>query len=162
MLEIFLPFVKQILSFGGYKLSDIAKKYRQDLLTAFKDLPNQKFVLIPSLVELAKKHPGKLLMDDTENPKYGLKHVAQKLKNRSTKAVRSGYKIVLFLWDTGTYRFPIGFALCHQQSPTPSELALIGLSLLRNQYKLVPEWVLGDAGYETDDFQTLRVVSKRP
>lgn len=151
MIEIFFPFIKQILSFCGYKLSDISRKYYTDLLTAFQDLPCQQFVMIPSLIELAKQYPGKLLIDDTDNPKYGLKNFSLNLKNRSTGAVRTGYKIVLFLWQTETFRIPIGFALCHQESPTPSQLAIIGLSLLRNRYSLVPEWVLADAGYETDE-----------
>lgn len=151
MINIFLPFIKQILSFCGYKITDIPARYYQELLTAFKDLPHQDFVLIPSLVELAISFPGKLLIDDTNNPKYGLKAFALKLKNLSTGAHHSGYKIVLFLWQTEIFRIPIGFALCHSQSPTPSELALKGLSLLRNHYKMVPEMVLADAGYETDE-----------
>lgn len=155
MIEIFLPFIKQILSFCGYKITEIPQKYRRELLTALKELTKHQVVMIPGMIELAKSFPGKLLIDDTNNPKFGLKAFAMKLKILSTGANRLGYKIVLFLWQTKNFRIPIGFALCHSQSPTPSQLALMGLSQLRNRFNLVPELVLGDAGYETDDIAKL-------
>src|SRR3989304_9719208 len=151
MIEIFLPFIKQVLSFCGFKPSQLPKKYYRDLLTALHDLPEQPVVMIPSLIQLVQAYPGLLIIDDTSNPKYGLKGFLKILKNHATQAKFKGYKILVFLWQIGEARIPIGFALCHEQSPKPAELALTGVSQLRNHYRLKPLWVLGGAGFCTDE-----------
>lgn len=151
MIEIFLPFIKQVLSYCGFKPSELPKKYYRDLVTAFQDLLEQEVVMIPTLIELIKAFPGFLIIDDTSNPKYGLKGFLKSLKNYSTQANFMGYKILVFLWQVGELRIPIGFALCHEQSPKPEELTLIGLSKLRNHHGLKPLWTLGDAAFSTDE-----------
>jgi hypothetical protein len=91
-----------------------------------------------------------LIIDDTNNQKYGLKNWARKLKNLKTSGYESGYKILLFLWQTGSYRIPIGFALWHKESPSLNDLALQGLGVLRNTFKLKPKVVLADGFYSSD------------
>ena len=151
MIEIFLPFVNQLLSYCGFKPSQLPAKYYRDLVTAFCDLPNQQVILIPSLVALAQACPGRLIIDDTGNPKYGLKPFLQSLKNHATGQYFKGYRVLMFLWKAGNLRIPIGFALCHAQSLKPQELSLKGLSILRNHYHLKPLMVLGDAAFSTDE-----------
>ncbi len=103
------------------------------------------------MVELAKASPGYLVIDDTDNPKYGLKHLARKLKILTNSGYRDGYKIVLFLWvmpEVG--RFPLGFALWHKGTATIAQLALEGMSLLRNRFDMKPKGLLADGLYSTD------------
>lgn len=59
-------------------------------------------------------------------------------------------KIVLFLWQVGDYRIPIGFGLWHKGSGSVCDLALAGISRLRNEFKLKPEVVLADGEYCAD------------
>jgi hypothetical protein len=143
-------FIKQILSFGNFRITDIPAKAKQELLTAFKNLKRIDTVFIPELIKLAKKYPGKLIIDSSDNPKYGLKHICRKLKNLKTSGYHSGFKIVLFLWQVGEYRIPIGFGLWHKQSGSVCDLALAGISRLRNEFKLKPEVVLADGEYCAD------------
>ena len=119
MIQALRLFAKQILSFGGFKASRIPHKIHQELLTAFSRVLAQDVVIIEPLVELAKRMgKGRLILDDTANPKYGLKHWARKLKIIGTSGYEHGYKILLFLWECGGYRIPLGFALwTRKQSP---------------------------------------------
>ena len=73
---------------GGYreriensKMPDEVKK------KALSELKKKDIVLIPQFIRLAKKTKGRLIIDDTNYPKYGLKTHARKLKNLKT----SGY-----------------------------------------------------------------------
>jgi hypothetical protein len=155
MLNIFGIFINKILSFGNLKISDIPKKAYEELMTAFESLKTDQIIFIPSLIKLCIKIGGKLIIDDTGNKKYGLKYWARKQKDLKTGGYFWGYKIVLFLWDTGKQRFPIGFALWHKDSDSLNELAYAGISKLRNEYKLKPEVVLADGGYSTDRLEKL-------
>jgi hypothetical protein len=152
MLSLFAVIVQHILLSNGLKMNTLPAKYYRDLLTAAERLPKEPIVIIESLVELAKIYPGQLIVDDTANPKYGqLKGLVNTLFIPSTGGYCQGYKILLFLWEAGSIRFPIGFALWHIHSDKLPELALQGFSLLRNQYKLKPTTALGDNGYGSQE-----------
>lgn len=152
MLRSFVLFIKHLLIYGGFFVSEFPWRHYQALLTALMDLPKQPVVMIPEMIKLAKSYPGYLIIDDTNNPKFGLKAIAIKLFDLATKGRPKGYKIVLFLWlIPGIGRIPLGFALCHQETLTCPELALQGLSQLRNWYKLKPLAVLADGAYSTDE-----------
>jgi hypothetical protein len=144
-------YINKILSFSGFRVTDLKSGIQKQLLTAFQDIPNHDVIMIPEFINMAKKISGNLALDDTGNPKYGLKNVAIKFKNLSTGGYHKGYKILLFLWDTGNIRIPIGFALYHKESMSINELARKGLSLLRNTYKLMPENVLADGAFLTNE-----------
>lgn len=144
-------YIKQIQSFGGFKVTELKNGIYKQLLTAFQDMLNHDVVMIPAFVNMAKTIPGKLILDDTSNPKYGLAKIAIKYKYLSTGGYHKGYKILLFLWDTGNIRIPIGFALYYKGSKSINELARKGLSLLRNTYELKPEVVLADGAFLTDE-----------
>lgn len=151
MLTSLYLFIKHLETHLGYAVSRFSKKDYQALLTGLSTLPDQPVVVIPEMAALARAYPGSLLVDDTNNPKYGLKHVAQGLYFPGTQAHRLGYKVVLLLWNAvGLGRVPVGFALCHQGTETPAQLALKGLSLLRNRYHLKPQRVLADGAYSTN------------
>jgi hypothetical protein len=108
--------------------------------------------MMPGMIHWLRWYPGYLIIDDTNNAKYGLKRMAKKLFYHGTGECREGYKIVLFLWVLSDgRRFPIGFALYHRGSPSCSELALDGLSQLRNRFKLKFLGVLADGAYSTDE-----------
>jgi Transposase DDE domain len=151
MLAPFLIFAKQILSFSGFQVSRIPRSVYQALLTAFKSLLNQEVVMIAPLIKLVKKlGPGRLIIDDTTNPKYGLKQWARKLKIVGTSGYEHGYKILLFLWENNAGRIPIGFALWHKDTKPLNELVIEGLSVLRNRFHLKFEVVLADGAFSTD------------
>ena len=149
-MEYFSLFINQLLNYGNFKSSEIPRKYHRELLTEFSRIKNKECVFIPSLIKLCKNTEGRLIIDDTNNPKYGLKNIARKMKNLKTSGYESGYKILLFLWQTDNYRIPIGFALWHKESPSLNELALQGLGVLRNTFKLKPKVVLADGFYSAD------------
>lgn len=144
-------YIKQILSNGGFKVTELKNGIYKQLLTAFQDMINHDVVMIPELINLVRGTKGQLSLDDTDNPSYGLKHVAIKFKKLSTGGYHKGYKILLFLWDLGYCRIPIGFALYHKESKSINELARKGLSLLRNTYELIPETILADGAFFTDE-----------
>src|SRR5262249_11125606 len=148
MLAMFSVFVQQILLTGGLKVSTLPSKWYQALLTAAEQLSEKPVVLIDSLIELAKSLPGRLIVDDTSNPKYArLRGLARKLFIPSTGGYCHGYRVLLFLWEAGGIRFPIAFALWHKESAPLTELTLQVLSLLRNEARLKPLAVLGDAAF---------------
>lgn len=152
MIQAFGAFAKQLLTSGGFKISGFPPKAYRELLTGFERLEEEQLVILPGMIELAKAHPGYLVVDDTKNPKYGLKHLAKKLKILTNGATRTGYEIVLLLWLVpGMGRFPLGFALSHKGTDSPAELALQGMGLLRNRYHLRPKTILADGAFSTDD-----------
>lgn len=152
MLAIFSVFVQQILLTGNLKVSKLPKSLYQALLTAAEKLSKEPVVLIGSLIELAKAFPGRLIVDDTKNKKYArLRSLTRKLFIPSTGGYCQGYRVLLFLWETGGVRFPIAFALWHAESAPITELTLQVLSLLRNHEELKPLTVLGDAEFGTQD-----------
>lgn len=149
-MQYFSLFINQLLSYGNFNSSQIPRKYHRELLTEFSKIKNKDSVFMPSLIKLCRKTEGRLIIDDTNNPKYGLKKIARKMKNLKTSGYESGYKILLFLWETENLRVPIGFALWHKESPSLNELALQGLGILRNTFKLKPKVVLADGFYSAD------------
>jgi hypothetical protein len=152
MIQGLRTFAKQLLVSGGFRISEFPAKAYRELLTGLNGLQTGEVMVLPGMVELAKAHPGYLVMDDTKNPKYGLKHLAKNLKILTTGATRTGYEVVLLLWLVpGIGRFPIGFALSHKGTNSPAELALQGMSILRNRYELRPKAVLADGAFSTDD-----------
>jgi hypothetical protein len=152
MLPSFLFFIKQLVNLGRFNRSDFSTKLYWELVTALGLLQYGQVLMVEGLVTFAKAHPGYLVIDDTSNPKYGLKHLCQQLYDPKTGARRKGYKVVLFLWMVeGMGRIPIGFGLYDQTSGTCADLALLGFSLLRNHYGLKPIAVLADGAYATDE-----------
>ena len=150
MLNIFLIFINKILTFGNLKLSEIPRKYFNELLTAFEDLKRLDTVFIPEFIELSRKFDGRLTLDDTNNPKYGMKEFTRKLKNLKTSGYENGFKLLLFLWEGDNFRIPIGFALWGKDSNSINDLALAGLSRIRNEFKLKPKVVLADGAFSID------------
>ena len=73
-MNIFVPFIKQILTFGNFKSSSIPRKYYRELLTGLENLKRIDTVFIPEFIKLASKFEGRLILDDTNHPKYGLKN----------------------------------------------------------------------------------------
>jgi hypothetical protein len=73
--------------------------------------------------------------------------LADKLFIPSTGGYCQRYKVVLFLWETRNLRIPVAFALWHRESGKLVELALEGLSRLRNHTDLKHLAVLGNAVY---------------
>jgi hypothetical protein len=151
MIQAFTIFAKQILDVGGFKVSSLPGWVLTALLTAFSQMLHQEVVIVLPLLKLSKRTgKGVLVVDDTTNPKYGLKEWARKMKIVGTSGFEHGYKILLFLWECDFGRIPIGFALWHKGSKSINELALTGFSLLRNRHKLKPEAVLFDGAFSTD------------
>lgn len=151
MIQYAYVFAKQILSSGGFKVKHLPVWVIRALLTGFLSVLSQEVVIIEPLLKLAKKMgEGVLIVDDTTNPKYGLKNLTRRLKIITNGGFRDGYKILLFLWECPIGRIPIGFALWHQGSPSINELALVGFGILRNRYRLRPEAVLFDGAFSTD------------
>jgi len=151
MFQAFALVASQILSVGGFKVTEIPRKIYAELVTALQLLVSQPIVMIPGLIELAMNSKGRLLVDDTSNPKYGLTHSVSILKLLSTSGYSPGYKILLLLWECNGKRFPIGFALWHKGTAPLTSLFLQALSLLRNRYQLRPISVSFDAAYMTDE-----------
>lgn len=96
-----------------------------------------------------KSCPDVLIIDTTDNPKYGLDKLAIKMKNLSNGAYSKGFKIVLFLYKVGNRTIPFGFGLLHKENKSQENTTLEGLSVLRNQYKLKPQYVLADGAFGT-------------
>jgi hypothetical protein len=157
MLEVMVEFVNKIVSFGKFKRSEISDKAYGQLLTSFQDMLKHDVVMIPAIINKVKREIGRLLLDTTDNPKYGLKEIAIKMKNLSNGGYSEGFKIVLFLYKVGKKTYPLGFALIHKESKTQEELVLNGLSRLRNEFKLKPKMVIADAGFST--LETLKRIN---
>ena len=150
MLQTIIIIIKHILTFGNFRITDISPKLYTELLTGFENLKRVDTVFIPELIKLCRGSLGKLIIDSSDNPKYGLKHICRKMKNLKTNGYHSGFKIVLFLWQIEDYRIPIGFGLWHKESGSVCDLALAGMSRLRNEFKLKPQVVLADGEYCAD------------
>jgi len=70
----------------------------------------KEIVILEPLLKLVKRSgAGVLVIDDTTNPKYGLKQWTRKLKIVGTSGYEHGYKILLFLWECQLGRIPLGF-----------------------------------------------------
>jgi hypothetical protein len=152
MIQALVGFAKQLLVSGGFKVTEFPAMHYRELLTGMEEIQEGEVAILLGMVRFAKVHPGYLVVDDTKNPKYGLSRWAKKLKILTNGATRSGYEVILLLWLVpGLGRFPIGFALSHKGTDTPAELALQGMSLLRNRYDLRPKAVLADGAFSTDD-----------
>jgi hypothetical protein len=152
MIQALRGFAKRLLESGGFRVSEFPKKAYAELLTALERLKETQFQILPGMVELAKAYPGYLVIDETKNPKYGLAAWSKNLKILTNGATRKGYEVVLLLWLVpGLGRFPIGFSLSCKGTDTPPELALQGMSVLRNRYGLRPNAVLADGAFSTDD-----------
>jgi hypothetical protein len=142
MLQSIYLFVNQLLQFGGFKRNGFPNKPYQELVTALNNASNHDVVMISSLINACKSCKGSLIIDTTDNPKYGLKELAIKMKNLSNGAYSKGFKIVLFLYKVGDKTMPIGFGLLHKENRSQEDTTLLGLSILRNQYKLKPEYTM--------------------
>lgn len=151
MIQAFHLYAKQILSLEGFQVSRLPGKTYRSLLTAYEELLEHEVVMIEGIVKLAKGLTGgRLILDDTTNPKYGLKPWARKMKILGTSGYAHGYKILLFLYEGPWGRLPLGFALWHKQSPSVNELVLAGLSELRNRFHFKPGVVLADGAFSSD------------
>ena len=151
MIQAMTRFAKQLLKSGGFRVTEFPRRAYTELLTAFKMLQKEEIQILPGMVELAKTHAGYLVIDDTKNPKYGLKHLSKNLKILTNGATRHGYEVVLLLWVVPKLgRFPIALALSHKYTQTPPVFALKAMGILRNSYKLRPKAVLADGAYSTD------------
>lgn len=149
-MNICVQFIKQILTYGNFKSSDIPRKYYRELLTGLESLKRIDTVFLPQFIQLASNYEGRLIIDDTNHPKYGLKNHTRKLKNLKTSGYENGFKLLLFLWEGDNFRIPIGFALWGKESNSINDLALAGLSRIRNEFKLKPKIVLADGAFSVD------------
>lgn len=151
MLQSILLFVNRLLQIGGFKRNEFPNKAYQELVTALNNASNHDVVMIESIINSYKSCKGRLIIDATDNPKYGLDKLAIKMKNLSNGAYSKGFKIVLFLYKVGDRTIPIGFGLLHKESRSQEDLTLEGLSVLRNKYKLKPEYTIADGGFGTQN-----------
>lgn len=149
MLNVITEFVNKILSFGKFKRNEISDKLYNKLLTSFKEVLKHDVVMISAVINKVKHVKGILIVDTTDNPKYGLKDIAIKMKNLSNGGYSKGFKIVLFLYKVNNKTYPLGFALIHKESKSQEKLVPSALSRLRNEFKLKPEMVVADAGFST-------------
>jgi len=151
MFQAIQCFSAQLLSVGGFRVTQLPGKAYRDLLTEFGEVLDHAVIFIKPLVNIALLLQGCLIVDDTNNPKYGLAHWARTLFSPTTKGYSSGYKVVLFLWKWKYGTFPIGFGLWHVQSQKINQIFLKGLSQLRNHFRLRPDKVLFDAAYFSNE-----------
>lgn len=151
MFQALRRYAAQLLSVGGFRVTQLPRKVYNELLTAFSEDIKKPVVFLEPLLNLAKLVQGCLIVDDTSNPKYGLAHWNRTLFNPATKGYCSGYKIVLFLWQWKYGTFPIGFGLWHKETHKLNELFLEGLSQLRNHFNLRPEQALFDGAYFSNE-----------
>ena len=146
-ISIIIP---HLLKFGNFRSSSIPRKHFKALLTGLKKLKRLDTVFIPEFINLAKSIEGRLILDDTNHPKYGLKNHTRKIKNLKTNGYENGFKLLLFLWEGNNFRIPLGFALWNKDSNSINDLALAGLSRIRNEFKLKPQVVLADGAFSVD------------
>lgn len=149
MFDYVEEFVNKIISFGKFKKCEISNKAYSQLLTSFDSMQKNEVVMIPSIINKIKDLKKLLIIDTTDNPKYGLKEIAIKMKNISNGGYSKGFRIVLFLYKVKKKTYPLGFALIHKESSKQEQLVLNALSQLRNKFKLKPEMVIADAGFST-------------
>jgi len=149
MLQLVQLFVNKLISFGGFKRNEFSNRAYQELVTAFQTMSNHDVVMISPLINMYKPCEGCIIIDTTDNPKYGLDKLAIKMKNLSNGAYSKGFKIVLFLYKVGERTIPLGFGLLYKENKSQEEVTLKALSILRNQYKLKPKYVLADGAFGT-------------
>jgi len=149
MLQILSLFVNKILQIGGFRRSEFPDKAYRELLTALSDMSKHDVVMISGALKRLKRCRGTLIVDTTDNPKYGLDKLAIKMKNLSNGAYQKGFKIVLFLYNTGEHIIPIGFSLLHKENRSQEQAVLRALSILRNKFKISPKVVVADGAFGT-------------
>jgi|WetSurMetagenome_2_1015567.scaffolds.fasta_scaffold241613_1 hypothetical protein len=149
MLDVVEEFVNKIISFGGFKRSEFSNKAYAELLTGVQNMSKHDVVMISPLVKKYRYCNGELLIDTTDNPKYGLKETAIKMKNLSNGAYSKGFKIVLFLYKVKDKTIPLGFGLLHKRSKSQEHITLDGLSILRNRFGFKPKMILADGAFGT-------------
>lgn len=149
MLQLIQLFVNKLISFGGFKRNEFSNRAYRELVTAFQSMSNHDVVMISPLINMYKSCEGCIIIDTTDNPKYGLDKLAIKMKNLSNGAYSKGFKIVLFLYKVDDRTIPLGFGLLHKGNKSQENTTLAGLSILRNQYHLKPKYVLADGGFGT-------------
>ena len=81
----------------GDKLGLTRERIRQIEVKALEKLKRINTVFIPEFIHLAKVYEGRLVIDDTNHPKYGLKNYTRKIKNLKTSGYENGFKLLLFL-----------------------------------------------------------------
>lgn len=150
MLQATYLFIKHILTFGNFQSSQIPKSVLNKLLTEFTKLKNKDVILIPEFIRKFCKGGGTLIVDETVNGKYGLKHIVRKLKILNNGGYCLGYKVVLFLWNKDNLKIPIGFGFYHKDSTSVSEITLTFIGRLRNEFKIRPEVFVADGAYDVD------------
>jgi hypothetical protein len=149
MLDAVEEFVNKIITFGGFKRSEFSNRAYGQLLTGIQDMSKHDVVMISPLINKYKSCEGELIIDTTDNPKYGLKETSIKMKNLSNGAYSKGFKIVLFLYKVKNKTIPLGFGLLHTGSKTQEYVTLDALSILRNTFKFKPKMVLADGAFGT-------------
>jgi hypothetical protein len=149
VLQLIQLFVNKLISFGGFKRNEFPNKAYLELVTAFQNMSKHDVVMISPLINMYKSCRGVLIVDTTDNPKYGLDKLAIKMKNLSNGAYSKGFKIVLFLYKVGDRTIPIGFGLLHKESKSQEDVTPNGLSILRNTYEIKPKFTVADGGFGT-------------
>jgi hypothetical protein len=150
MLQATHLFIKQILTFGKFHSSQIPKRVYTELRTEFTNIKNKDVIVIPEFINKFCKNGWDLIVDETVNSKYGLKHITRKLKILNNGGYCSGYKVVLFLLNKENLTIPIGFAFYHKKSGSVSELTLKFISRLRNEFNVKPETFIADGAYDVN------------
>lgn len=151
MLKATTEFVNKILSIGGFKRKDISNRAYNELLTKIEQCSEQDVVMISSIINRVRHEKGCLLLDTTDNPKYGLQKVALKMKNLSNGGYSKGFKILVCVYRMKEKTVPLAFALIHKESDKQEALALNILSKLRNTFGFKPKMVIADAGFSIQE-----------
>ncbi|MFA6274485.1 MAG: transposase [Candidatus Paceibacterota bacterium] len=150
MIQAMHLFINRILTFGNFKSSQIPKRVFDELLTGFANRKNKDVILFPELLNKFGKSGGTLIVDETVNPKYGLKHITRKLKILNNGGFCKGYKVVLFLWSKAGLQIPVGFGFYHKESDSVCEITLSFISRLRNEFDIKPDMIVADGAYDVD------------
>lgn len=150
MIQSIYLFIKQILNLGNFCSKKIPKSVYSELLTAFSNIKNKDVIVIPQLIEKFCKGDWTLIVDETINSKYGLKHITRKLKILNNGGYCFGYKVVLFLLNKEDLVIPIGFGFYHKDSESISEITINFLGRLRNEFQVRPEIFVADGAYDVD------------
>ncbi len=72
-MNVCVQFIKQILVLGNFRSSSIPRKYYRGLLTGLEKFKRLDTIFIPEFIQLARNYEGRLVIDYTNHPKYGLK-----------------------------------------------------------------------------------------
>ena len=71
-IQVLKRYAVQVLSVGGFRVTQLPRKVYQRLLTIFLEETEKPVVFLKPLVNLAKLVESCLNIDDTSNPRYGL------------------------------------------------------------------------------------------